>query len=889
MDIKKLTQKSLDAVKEAQKIATENQNQKMDLEHLLVAILKPRDNIATEIMIKLGIDIRALEMSLYNIIRVKPKVINESREMTKIYISQETDEMFTKAESISLQMEDQYVSIEHLILAIIDKADKELSELLKSYGILYSAFEKEIKNIRGESKVKSKTPEGTYNVLKKYGTDLVELARKKKIDPVIGRDKEVRETIQILLRKTKNNPVLIGEPGVGKTAIAEELANRIVRGDVPEALKRCRIFALDMASLIAGAKFRGEFEERLKAVLDEISKSNGSIILFIDEMHTIVGAGKMEGAMDAGNILKPKLARGELHCIGATTINEYRLYVEKDQALERRFQPILVEEPTVEDTIAILRGLKERYEIFHGVKIQDKALIAAAKYSHRYIADRFLPDKAIDLIDEACSMVRTEIDSMPIELDELSRKIMLLEIEEKAMAKDEADARIDNIGQEENEVENQEQSEAKEKNPELEKKKKEIAELKEKFQSMKLQWENEKNQLNRINDLKSEIERVNARIEELERKYELEKVAELKFGKLPELQEALKEEEKKMEDSRSNENSMLRNKVTEEEIARIVSKRTGIPLEKIVQEERDKILHLQEKMSEKVIGQEEAVKTVSEAIIRSRAGVQNPNRPIGSFLFVGPTGVGKTELAKVLAREMFDDEKLMIRFDMSEYMEKFSVTRLIGAPPGYVGYEEGGQLTEAVRRKPYSVLLFDEIEKAHPDVYNILLQILDDGRVTDSKGRTINCKNTIIIMTSNLGAEDILRSINELGEVSEQAKNQVHEYIRKAFKPEFINRLDDIVIYKPLGKEALYKILDILIKELEKTIEDRNIKINITGAAKDYLIDLAYTPALGARPLRRVVQTTIENGLAKMILEKGSMDNKVVTVDFADGKLIMKT
>ena len=887
MDIKKLTQKSLEAVKEAQKIATENQNQKIDIEHLLVAILKPRDNIATEIMIKLGVDIRALEMSLYNIIRVKPKVIDESREISKIYISQETDEMFAKAESISLQMEDQYVSIEHLILAIIDKADKDLSELLKSYGILYKSFEKEIMSIRGESKVKSKNPEGTYNVLKKYGVDLVELARKKKIDPVIGRDKEIRETIQILLRKTKNNPVLIGEPGVGKTAIAEELANRIVRGDVPEALKKCRIFALDMASLIAGSKFRGEFEERLKAVLDEISKSNGNIILFIDEMHTIVGAGKMEGAMDAGNILKPKLAKGELHCIGATTINEYRLYVEKDQALERRFQPILVEEPTVEESIAILRGLKERYEIFHGVKIQDKALIAAAKLSHRYIADRFLPDKAIDLIDEACSMVRTEIDSMPVELDELSRKIMLLEIEEKAMRKDEAEAKAESIGDtEENVSASPEETET---NPELEKKRKEIAELKEKFQSMKMQWENEKNQLNKINDIKSEIEKVNIKIEELERRYELEKVAELKFGKLPELQEALKEEEKKMEDSRNKETSMLRNKVTEEEIARIVSKRTGIPLERIVQEERDKILHLEDKLNEKVIGQEDAVRTVSNAIIRSRAGVQNPNRPIGSFLFVGPTGVGKTELAKVIAREMFDDEKSMIRFDMSEYMEKFSVSRLIGAPPGYVGYEEGGQLTEAVRRKPYSVLLFDEIEKAHPDVYNILLQILDDGRVTDSKGRTINCKNTIVILTSNLGAEDILRSINEFGEVSEQTKIQVNEYIRKAFKPEFINRLDDIVIYKPLGKEALYKILDIMIKDLEKTMEDRNIGIDITGPAKDYIIEMAYTPTLGARPLRRVVQTTIENGLAKMILEKGSMDNKRVTVDYADGKLIMKS
>ena len=868
MDTKRLTQKSLDSIKQAQNIAVENQNQKIEQEHLLLSIIKPRDNIITEIMIKLDIDIKALENVLYNIIRVKPKVLEQVRDISKIYISQEVDDTLTKAESISLQMEDQYVSIEHLMLAIIEKANSELDEILKSYGILYKVFEKEILEIRGTSKVRSKNPEGTYNVLKKYGTDLVELARKQKIDPVIGRDKEIREVIQILLRKTKNNPVLIGEPGVGKTAIAEELANRIVRGDVPEALKRCRIFSLDMSAIVAGSKFRGEFEERLKAVLEEIAKSKGNIILFIDEMHTIVGAGRIDGALDAGNILKPKLAKGELHCIGATTINEYRMYIEKDQALERRFQPILIDEPTVDETIAILRGLKERYEIFHSVKIQDKALISAAKLSARYISDRFLPDKAIDLVDEACAMVRTEIDSMPIELDELSRKIMLLEIEEKAMSKDVVDEEEDN--------------------PELEKKRKEIAELKEIFQSKKLQWENEKNEITRIQSIKSEIEKVNNKIQELERKYELDKVAELKFGRLPELQEMLKDEERKSEESRKEESSILRNKVTEEEIANIVAKRTGIPIEKIVTEERKKILKLEEKLKEQVIGQEEAVKKVYEAIIRSRAGIQNPNRPIGTFLFVGPTGVGKTELAKVIARELFDDEKAMIRFDMSEYMEKFSVSRLIGAPPGYVGYEDGGQLTEAVRRKPYSVILFDEIEKAHSDVYNILLQMLDDGRITDSRGRVINCKNTIIILTSNVGAEEILESINDTGEISETVKENINTYIRKIFKPEFINRLDDIIIYKPLSKESLARIFEIMLKDLERRIEDRKLKLDVTKEAKEYIIEEAYTPIYGARPLRRVIQDVIENNISKLILENGNLVNKTIKIDYQNNQLFLR-
>ena len=869
MDTNRLTQKSLDAIKEAQNIAIENQNQKIDQEHLLAAIIKPKDNIITEIMIKLEIDVKSLEMALYNIIRVKPKVIDQARDVSKIYISQEVDDALTKAESISLQMEDQYVSIEHLMLGLIDKANEELDEILHSYGITYKLFEKEILEIRGTSKVRSKNPEGTYNVLKKYGTDLVELARKQKLDPVIGRDKEIREVIQILLRKTKNNPVLIGEPGVGKTAIAEELANRIVRGDVPEALKKCRIFSLDMASLVAGSKFRGEFEERLKAVLDEIAKSKGNIILFIDEMHTIVGAGRIDGAMDAGNILKPKLAKGELHCIGATTINEYRMYIEKDEALERRFQPILIDEPTVEETIAILRGLKERYEIFHHVKIQDKALVSAAKLSDRYISDRFLPDKAIDLIDEACAMVRTEIDSMPIELDDLSREIMLLEIEEKAMAKDVQD----------------EESE----NPELEKKRKKIAELKEKFQGMKLQWENEKNEINKIQNIKSEIEKINSKITELERKYDLEKVAELKFGKLPDLQRQLKEEEQKSEEGRKEESNILRNKVTEEEIATIVAKRTGIPIEKIVTEERQKILNLKEKLKESIIGQDEAVEKVSNAIIRSRAGIQNPNRPIGSFLFVGPTGVGKTELAKVIARELFDDERSMIRFDMSEYMEKFSVTRLIGAPPGYVGYEEGGQLTEAIRRKPYSVVLFDEIEKAHSDVYNILLQMIDDGRITDSKGRLINCKNTIIILTSNIGAEEILESISNNGEITEEVTERVNEYIRQVFKPEFINRLDDIIIYKPLSKESLIKIFDLMVLELKDILDEKRVTLTITDRAKEYIVEQAYNPIYGARPLRRVIQNTLENGISRIILEKGISNKLDITVDYENDNLIMKS
>ena len=869
MDTNRLTQKSLDAIKEAQNIAIENQNQKIDQEHLLAAIIKPKDNIITEIMIKLEIDVKSLEMALYNIIRVKPKVIDQARDVSKIYISQEVDDALTKAESISLQMEDQYVSIEHLMLGLIDKANEELDEILHSYGITYKLFEKEILEIRGTSKVRSKNPEGTYNVLKKYGTDLVELARKQKLDPVIGRDKEIREVIQILLRKTKNNPVLIGEPGVGKTAIAEELANRIVRGDVPEALKKCRIFSLDMASLVAGSKFRGEFEERLKAVLDEIAKSKGNIILFIDEMHTIVGAGRIDGAMDAGNILKPKLAKGELHCIGATTINEYRMYIEKDEALERRFQPILIDEPTVEETIAILRGLKERYEIFHHVKIQDKALVSAAKLSDRYISDRFLPDKAIDLIDEACAMVRTEIDSMPIELDDLSREIMLLEIEEKAMAKD--------VQDEEGE------------NPELEKKRKKIAELKEKFQGMKLQWENEKNEINKIQNIKSEIEKINSKITELERKYDLEKVAELKFGKLPDLQRQLKEEEQKSEEGRKEESNILRNKVTEEEIATIVAKRTGIPIEKIVTEERQKILNLKEKLKESIIGQDEAVEKVSNAIIRSRAGIQNPNRPIGSFLFVGPTGVGKTELAKVIARELFDDERSMIRFDMSEYMEKFSVTRLIGAPPGYVGYEEGGQLTEAIRRKPYSVVLFDEIEKAHSDVYNILLQMIDDGRITDSKGRLINCKNTIIILTSNIGAEEILESISNNGEITEEVTERVNEYIRQVFKPEFINRLDDIIIYKPLSKESLIKIFDLMVLELKDILDEKRVTLTITDRAKEYIVEQAYNPIYGARPLRRVIQNTLENGISRIILEKGISNKLDITVDYENDNLIMKS
>lgn len=769
----------------------------------------------------------------------------------------------TNAETIAKNMNDDFVSVEHIMLGLFDNANREIKELLKKYNITKNGFLNVLSEVRGNTRVTTDNPESTYNALKKYGQDLVELARRQKLDPVIGRDTEIRNVIRILSRKTKNNPCLIGEPGVGKTAIAEGLAIRIVRGDVPEGLKECTIFSLDMGLLVAGAKYRGEFEERLKAVLQEIKKSEGKIILFIDEIHTIVGAGKTEGAMDAGNLLKPMLARGELHCIGATTLNEYRQYIEKDQALERRFQPVLVDEPTVEDTISILRGLKERYEVYHGVKISDNSLITAAMLSHRYISDRFLPDKAIDLIDEACSMIKTEMQSMPIELDEISRKIMQFEIEETALSKEKDEAskrRLADI-------------------------QKERAELKTKFEVMKAKWENEKQAIGKVQKLREDIEKITLEIEKAERNYELNKAAELKYGKLPELQKLLEEEEKITE--KEKEDGLLRNKVTEDEITRIISRWTGIPVSKLMEGEREKLLNLKEILHKRVIGQDEAVTDVSEAIIRSRAGIGNANQPIGSFLFLGPTGVGKTELAKALAESLFDDEHNIVRIDMSEYMEKYSVSRLIGAPPGYVGYEEGGQLTEAIRRKPYSVVLFDEIEKAHPDVFNILLQVLDDGHITDSQGRTVDFKNTIIILTSNLGSEYILEGIDKSGEISEEAKEKVNELLKHTFRPEFLNRLDEIVFYKPLKKDEISKILDLLIKDLEKRLEDKNIMLELTDKAKEYLIENGYDQIYGARPLRRFVKKKLETLIAEKMLNQDIIPGSEVSIDCQNDRLVI--
>ncbi len=783
-----------------------------------------------------------------------------------VYISQEVEIVLANSEKLADKMQDEYVSVEHIMLSLIDNANSNLNDLFRKYNITKNEFLKALSSVRGNTRVTTDNPEETYNVLKKYGQDLVKLAKEQKLDPVIGRDTEIRNVIRILSRKTKNNPCLIGEPGVGKTAIAEGLALRIVRGDVPEGLKECTIFSLDMGLLIAGAKYRGEFEERLKAVLQEVKKSEGKIILFIDEIHTIVGAGKTDGAMDAGNLLKPMLARGELHCIGATTLNEYRQYIEKDQALERRFQPVMVDEPSVEDTISILRGLKERYEVFHGVKIADNALIAAATLSHRYISDRFLPDKAIDLIDEACSMIKTEMESMPTELDEISRKIMQLEIEETALSK------------EKDEISKQR----------LQDIQKEKAELKTKFDSMKAKWDNEKASIVKVQKLREDIEKVNSQIEQAERNYELNKAAELKYGKLPELQKQLKIEEEKAEKEKSADDNLLRNKVTEDEIAKIISRWTGIPVAKLIEGEREKLLHLSEILHKRVIGQDEAVEKVSEAIIRSRAGISDPKKPIGSFLFLGPTGVGKTELAKALAESLFDDEHNIVRIDMTEYMEKYSVSRLIGAPPGYVGYEEGGQLTEAVRRKPYSVVLFDEIEKAHPDVFNILLQVLDDGRITDSQGRTVDFKNTIIILTSNLGSEYILEGIGANGEISEEAKNKVNSLLKKSFRPEFLNRLDEIIFYKPLRKDEISKILELLIQDLEKRLEDKHINLELTKSAKDYLIDNGYDEIYGARPLKRFVQKKLETLIAKKILSQEILPNTTVAIDCINNELELK-
>ncbi len=854
MNTQKLTQKSIEVIQKAQSIAIENQNQQIEQVHILAALLTIDDSLIKQILKRMKVNDN-FENSVMNEVRKLPKVMG-SRKMDSVYVAQDVDEMLNDAEKIADKMKDEYVSVEHLMISLFNKGNQNVKELFKLFNINKNEFMKVLSEVRGNTRVTSDNPEETYDVLKKYGTDLVEMAREQKLDPVIGRDDEIRNVIRILCRKTKNNPCLIGEPGVGKTAIAEGLALRIVRGDVPDGLKNCTIFSLDMGSLVAGAKYRGEFEERLKAVLQEVKKSDGRIILFIDELHTIVGAGKTEGAMDAGNLLKPMLARGELHCIGATTLNEYRQYIEKDPALERRFQHVMVDEPTVEDTISILRGLKERYEVYHGVEISDNAIIAAATLSHRYISDRFLPDKAIDLIDEACAMIKTEMESMPIELDDVSHKITQYQIEETALKKEK-----DELSQKR-----------------LQEIQKEIANLQNKFKEMKAKWDNEKDVISKVQKLREDLEKVNADIEKAERNYDLNKAAELKYGKLPQIQEELKKEEEIA--AKSKESSLLRTKVTDEEITKIIAKWTGIPVAKLMESERDKILNLGNILHKRVIGQDDAVEKVVDSIIRSRAGIQDPNRPIGSFMFLGPTGVGKTELAKALAEALFDDEHNMIRIDMSEYMEKYSVSRLIGAPPGYVGYEEGGQLTEAVRRKPYSVVLFDEIEKAHPDVFNVLLQVLDDGRITDSQGRTVDFKNTIIILTSNLGSEFILDGIDKDGNIKSEAEEKVMDLLKHSFRPEFLNRLSEIILYKPLKKSEVDKILDLLIVDLNKRLADRQIEIKLTDDARKYLIDNGYDAVYGARPLKRFVQKKLETLIARKILEQAIVPKSKVVVGF---------
>ena len=857
MNLNKLTQRSLEALQSAQSLAIQHNHQQVDQEHLLLALLQQENSLLMQLLRRMGRDegvISSLEQALQKI----PGVTGTGREADKVYITPQLDKALVAAEKQAEHMKDDYISVEHLFLGLMEAPNEALKGLFKAHDIRKDEFLKALNQVRGGARVTTDTPEDTYDALGKYAQDLVALAEQQKLDPVIGRDDEVRNVIRILSRKSKNNPVLIGEPGVGKTAIAEGLAQRIVRGDVPAGLKERRIFSLDMGALIAGAKFRGEFEERLKAVLGEVKRSEGKIILFIDELHNIVGAGRTEGSMDAGNLLKPMLARGELHCIGATTLDEYRKYIEKDAALSRRFQPVMVEEPTVEDTISILRGLKERYEVFHGVKIQDNALIAAATLSHRYISDRFLPDKAIDLVDEACALIRTEMDSMPTELDDISRHIMQLEIEEAALTK-----------------ENDKLSEA-----HLADIRKELAEKREQFATLKARWETEKDAIKKVQSLREEMEKCNAEMEQAERSYDLNRAAELKYGKLPKLQEELSAAEAEMEKGKAE--GLLRDRVTEEEIARIVARWTGIPVSKLMEGEREKLLHLSSILHQRVIGQDEAVDTVCDAILRTRAGLKDPGKPIGSFLFLGPTGVGKTELAKALAEALFDDESNMVRIDMSEYMEKHAVSRLIGAPPGYVGYDEGGQLTEAVRRHPYAVILFDEVEKAHPDVFNVLLQVLDDGRITDSQGRTVDFKNTVIVMTSNLGSNYILEGIRD-GQLTEEARAQVSGLLKRSFRPEFLNRIDDIVFYKPLSEAEIFKITDLMLNALRARLKERRLDVQLTDAAKRYIAETGYDPQYGARPLKRLLQSKLETLLARHIIQEDPAPDTVFTVDY-DGK-----